>query len=224
MVYQPNNQSGRARLSDQVYEQVKHLIVCGDFAPGRLLSERELVADLDVGRTPLRQALQRLEQEHFLTVVPGGGYLVAEITFDGILHILELRRPVEALSARLAAKWSSPRDVEKLEAFIYSASRPTERADGYWHLAMDGQFHDLVASASRNIYVRTTVNQLFSLTQRALISSRHEVPRVDQEVGFYRELTQAIALHDQEKAEALMLEHIVEFEPDFTNGISLDEF
>jgi len=220
VVYQQPNNGQRLRLSDQVYEQVKQLVIRGDIAPGRLLSERELMADLEVGRTPLRQALQRLEQEHFLTVVPGGGYLVADITFDGIMHLYELRRPVEALSARLAAVWARPRDVEQFEDFIHTASRATEREDGYWHLAMDAHFHDLVAAASRNIYVRTTVNQLFSLTQRVMIASRLNVPRIEDELPFYRDLTQAITLHDPEKAETLMLEHIG-WGTDIASGIRL---
>jgi DNA-binding GntR family transcriptional regulator len=194
--------------------------VSGDLAPGRLLSERELISDLDIGRTPLRQALQRLEQEHFLMVVPGGGYLVSEITIDGIMRLYELRRPVEGLSARLAATWATPKDLEQFEDFIYAASQPTKREDGYWHLAMDAQFHDLVAAASRNNYVRTTVNQLFSWTQRVQIASRLNVPRAEDELTFYRDFTQAIALHDPEKAEALMLEHIG-WGIDIANGIRL---
>ena len=196
------------------------MIVRGDFAPGRLLSERELVATLDFGRTPLRQSLQRLEQEHFLTVVPGGGYLVTDITLDGIKHLYELRRPVEALSARLAAVWARPKDIEEFEDFVHAASRPTDRIDGYWHLAMDAQFHDLVAMASRNIYVRTTVNQLFSLTQRVLFASQLNVPRVGDELPFYRDLTKAISEHDQDEAESLMLGHIG-WGKDSADGVSL---
>jgi DNA-binding GntR family transcriptional regulator len=213
--------NGKVRLSDEAYEKVKRMIVRGELAPGRLLSERELMAYLEVGRTPLRQALQRLEQEHLLTVVPGGGYLVAGITFDGVVHILELRRPVEALSARLAATWALPKDIDELNSFIYYANRPSEREDGYWHLAIDGQFHDLVAAASRNPYVRTTVNHLFSLTQRVMISVHLEIPRVEDEIVFYKALTKAITEHDPDTAETLMLGHVAMLNSDFTNGISL---
>lgn len=214
--------STRNRLSDQVYEQVKQLVISGDLAPGSLLTERDLMAQLSTGRTPLREALQRLERDHFLSVVPGGGYLVTTITADGTQHIYELRRPVEALAARLAAQRAKPRDLEALQLFIREAELAGSGRDAYWHLSMDGRFHDLVAAASGNPYLRATASQLFSLTQRILMSVRSTIPTVQDELPFYRELTEHIASQDADRAAEVMLGHLFDAGALGGEGIRLD--
>ncbi len=197
-----------ARLSDHAYEQLKRMIVRGELPPGSLVTERELTARLVIGRTPLREALQRLVSDYFLAVVPGGGYLVSEISLDSAARIYELRRPIEGLSARLAAERATAEDVDALEEFVHSASRPVSGKDGHWHLAKDGEFHDLVARTSRNEYLRSTVKQLFSLTQRVLTQTRPRTPRLEDELPFYETLTELIGLHEPEQAEQVMLEHV----------------
>lgn len=206
MAYQVSGQ----RLSDRAYSEVKALVVSGELAPGALIAERDLTAQLGIGRTPLREALQRLVHEHFLSVVPGGGYLVTPISPDDIRHIYELRRPVESLSARLAATRATSRDVERLKEFIVEAEASAEIADGSWHLSVDQRFHDLVAAATGNVYLRSTVNELFGLTQRILVACRPSVPAVADELPFYRELTDLIEKHDADGAEKAMSEHVTE--------------
>jgi GntR family transcriptional regulator, rspAB operon transcriptional repressor len=211
----------RVRLSDQAYEQAKHLIISGALEPGSLLVERDLMAQLGTGRTPLREALQRLERDHLVSVVPGGGYLVTSITTDGVQHIYELRRPIEALSARLAAQRARPRDRDLLQLFIREAELAGDDKDAFWHLSMDGRFHDLIAAATGNPYLRATASQLFSLTQRILMAARSTIPTVQDELPFYRELTDLIAAHDAERAEEVMLGHLFSV-GSLTEGIRLD--
>ena len=208
------------RLSDQVYEQLKHLIVDGTYPPRAHLNERELTVELQVGRTPVREALQRLVRGHFLTVVPGGGYFVTDITSDGQGHVYELRSVVEVLSARLAAQRASAADVSRLRAFVARAELdPPADADGHWHLEVDCEFHILVAQATGNEYLQAAVNDLLLLTSRILFARRPRIPSVRDELDFYRLLVEAIAAHDADAAARLMADHVRDSEVE--NGVSI---
>jgi DNA-binding GntR family transcriptional regulator len=214
-------QATPGRLSDQVYEELKRRIIEGTYPPRAHLTERELAAQLQAGRTPMREALQRLVRGHFLTVVPGGGYFVTDISGDAELHIYELRQAVEALSARLAAERATVPDIHALEAFVVQAALdPPPDADGYWHLGVDERFHLLIARASQNQYVESTVGDLYTLTQRILVARRPQIPLVADELEFYRKLTAAIVARDVERSGRLMEDHLTS-SVQFEDGVSL---
>lgn len=199
--------------------RVREMIVQGELAPGSLLTEREMAARLEIGRTPVREALQRLVREHFLSVVANGGYLVTTVGPMEIRYVYELRRPIEAMSARLAATRASERDVASLRALLTEMESAADIADGAWHLSLDGRFHDLIAASTGNPYLRETINQLIQLTARILVATRGVVMPAQEEMPFYVALVDAIAAHDGDEAEKLMRAHL----PDdpVTDGLSL---
>lgn len=199
--------------------RLREMIVQGELAPGSLLTERDMAAKLEIGRTPVREALQRLVREHFLSVVPNGGYLVTTVGPMEIRYVYELRRPIESMSARLAAIRATDRDIAGLRALIAEMQNSASVDDGSWHLALDGRLHDLVAAATGNQYLRETVNQLLQLTARILVATRGVVLPLQEEMHFYVALVDAIAAHDADSAERLMREHL----PDdpVTDGLSL---
>lgn len=196
------------RQSDRAYEELKDLIVTLELEPDSLISERDMMERLGVGRTPLREALQRLTSEHLVRTVPRRGYFVAGLTYLGVADIYELRQCVEGFATRLAALRATPDDQIQLKAFIQEADAGVLSDDWRWHLKMDATFHDLVAQVSHNPYVRQTVGGLYNVSVRELYVSHRPITMVRDEIGSYRAIVEAICLGDAEAAELAMREHV----------------
>ena len=94
-------------LADQAYKQIEEAIVTLQLAPGSIVSETELVELIGIGRTPTREAIQRLARDRLIRVLPKRGLLVAPLDLMGQMKLLEVRRQVEGLIIRLATKRAS---------------------------------------------------------------------------------------------------------------------
>ena len=196
------------RQSDFAYDELKQLIVTVELAPESLISERELMERLGVGRTPLREALQRLASDHLVRAVPRRGYFVAGVTYRGALHSYELRRCVESLGARLAAERATPEQRDRLRGLLREAEEGIDAEADRSHLAIDAKLHDLVAEASGNPYIRQMLGELHDVSVRELYVSKRPVTRVEDEIDKYRSLVEAICRGDGEAAEKAMRLHL----------------
>ena len=196
------------RQSDLAYDELKELIVTVQLAPDALISEREMMARLGVGRTPLREALQRLTSDHLVRSVPRRGYFVAGVTYRGAWHSYELRRYVEGLGARLAAERATEEQRQRLRDLLFEAEEGMETQTGRWHLAMDARLHDLVAEASGNPYIQQVLSELYDVSVRDMYVSKRPVTRVVDEIEKYRSLVDAICDGDADAAEQAMREHL----------------
>ena len=94
-------------LSQQAYTQIKHRIVTLQLAPGSVVNEAQLLEELTFGRTPIREALQRLEREQLVTILPRRGIFVASIDFNDLQRLFEMRVPLEVLAVQLATQRGS---------------------------------------------------------------------------------------------------------------------
>ncbi len=197
------------RQSDTAYELLKQLIVECQVAPGALVDERDLMERLEVGRTPLREALQRLERDHLIQAVPRHGYFVAHVTVANLAHAFELRQPVEGLAARLAAERATKRHLDDLVDYLAEVERDSgHTTDRRWHLSVDKRFHDLVAAASGNPYLQHMVDELFNLTARLFYMSQAPITLVHDELPAYRAVIGAIRSGDPGEAERAMRVHV----------------
>jgi GntR family transcriptional regulator, rspAB operon transcriptional repressor len=208
------------RQSDRAYAELKRLIVETELSPGVLLEERELMERLGVGRTPLREAIQRLTQDHLIESVPHHGYFVAEVTYANVSHAFELRLPIEVFAARLAARRATPADLARFDLLLAEIAEGMETTDRRWHLDVDRRFHLVVASATGNPYLRTTVEELFNLSARLQFMARHPISLAREEFDNYTRVRDAIARHDGDAAAAAMEEHIGT--SPFLTGLGLD--
>lgn len=203
---EPQARSGRQ--SDRAYAELKRLIIEVQLAPGVLLSERDLMERLGVGRTPLREAMQRLTKDHLVESVPHHGYFVAEVTFADLGHAFEVRLPIEGLAGRLAAQRATPVELERMRALLAEVRAGLDTDDTRWHLEVDRRFHELVAAATGNPYLRQTIEELFNLTGRLLYMGRRPITLARDEIENYERVVDAIARGDADAAEAAMREHI----------------
>jgi DNA-binding GntR family transcriptional regulator len=198
------------RKSDEAHTILRQRIMCADLAPGAILDDRELMEQLGIGRTPLRESIVRLEQEGLVVSRGRRGYFVAETSPLDLFRAFEIRREIECFAAGRAAERRNDKDIEAFEAFF--ARLETElaehRDDVPWHLEADEEFHCLIATASDNRFAAQYQSFLFGLSVRSLYLSRVPVTLVHQEIDGYRAMFDAILRRDAAEAEALMRKHL----------------
>ena len=126
----------------QAYRALRQKIVRLDFAPGDVLKEDELRDSLDLGRTPIREALLRLQREHFVTVIPRRGMFVSGIEVEELSLLFETRSVLEPYAARLAAMRGAPEQWDEMAEVLDKTSDP--KLDAESQLALDRRCHEII--------------------------------------------------------------------------------
>jgi DNA-binding GntR family transcriptional regulator len=160
-------------LSDQAYDVVEHMIVTLELPPGSIFSEGELSERVGIGRTPLREALQRLSGDRLVVAVPRRGILVTEINAVEYLSLLETRGVLDRLIAEQAARRSSPDERAELEiaaAQMLGAARDDNSAE---FMKYDKACDRILESACRNPYAYQAASSLHAHCRRFWSVHRH---------------------------------------------------
>lgn len=202
------------RQSDAVYEELRRLIVRTDLPPGSPVEEGPLMKRLSAGRTPLREALQRLAQEDLIRNVPRRGYFITDTSAADLFQVFEVRQSLEELSARLAAERAKPEHLEEFEHLLRQASHGIAEGneDMTWNLGLDEWFHQLLAHASANVYLVGAINRYYALSVRVHYLSRLHLTLVREEIDKYEAMFAALQRKDGDRAAAVMHEHLF-FDP-----------
>ncbi len=194
-------------LADQVFEHLEKDILSGRYQRGTVLTESKLSAELGVSRTPIREALRRLEQEHIIEET-AKGCVVVGITEDDLHDIFMIREKLEGMVARIAAEKCTDeqiaelREVLELQEFYYSKS------DAEQIKRMDNRFHNKVYMLSGSMTFHDTLVPLHKKIQKYRRASVENHSRAAASVEEHRKIYEAIAAHDSAAAEARTVEHI----------------
>ncbi len=209
----PRQQSVKALLG------LRDLVLKGEIEPGERLSEVALSERLDVSRTPLRSALQKLEQEGLVTLIPSGGYAVRSFSRQDIVDAIELRGVLEGTVARLAAergavpaRLKAIRDVvEQLDAVLGGGP---EALDISRYESLNGRFHALLSELAGSEVIRRELDRITSLpfaSPNAFVNTDVDVPAFYRSLvvaqAQHRAIVTAIELREGARAEALAREH-----------------
>lgn len=197
--------------ADRAYQLIKDKIITLDMQPGSVIQESQMMTELGLGRTPIREALKRLETEMLVEVTPRRGMFVAEIAITDLPQICEVRVELEGLCAALAAQRISP---DELEEFRRLADRHLNAGHSDLHelLARDHVFHQLLARASRNRFVRDEIERYYNLSLRIWHLVINRVRPEDADVDAHVEILKAIEAGDSEQAKRRMRRHIELFD------------
>lgn len=200
----------KPRKSDSAYERLRSAIIRAELQPGSLIEERDMMERLDIGRTPLREALQRLAQEDLVLAVPQRGYFVSATSAADFFQLSEFRDHSEVLAIRNAAVRITDQQLERLKAIIDEAREgvAAKIMDQDWHLGIDEQLHKLVAEASGNRYLAQALNRLYALSVRSLYVARVPVTLLFEELDNFNDIYDALAAHDPDRAEQAMRQHL----------------
>jgi DNA-binding GntR family transcriptional regulator len=202
-------------LADRAYLQLREEIITAALAPGTLLREEQLTGRLGLGRTPIREAIQRLRREGYVTILPRRGTLVSEISITDLAAIYEVRTRLESWGARLAAERAGPAD--RLEAEQLAAALEAVRADDYEELLRtDRRIHRFAYRCAKNPFLAETLDHYHNVSLRILhVAMRRYpalTPQLDDVVHDQRALLEAIGRGDGDTAERVAAAHISTFE------------
>lgn len=194
----------RSKLGDQVLAILNEMIANHRFDPGKRINVEELSRELGVSRTPLWEAVHRLQQEGLLVHVPNRGVFIAELTSQQALDLYAVRQILEASAARLAAERITPAGLERMQAQLELQRELVARRDLIGYSRSDFEFHAVVYEACGNAYLR-------EMLERTKAKMRPIGLRIERILGeLYRDherLLTALRAHDPERAEAAFRAH-----------------
>mgnify|MGYP005849445043 CR=1 FL=1 len=195
--------------AEKAYLQIRDRIVRVKMAPGSVIREQELMAELGLGRTPIREALKQLHNENLVVVVPRRGMFVADISITDLHQIYEVRLEIEPL--RLAAERISPEQLAELRQLAAEA-QTIDTEDVQATLALDGRFHRLMAKACGNRFLRSQIEMLYHLSLRIWHLSLDRLCPRDVDLEAHTEILTAIQQGDGNLARQRMRRHSQHFQ------------
>ena len=195
-------------LADQVFDKLENDIIQGVYARGELLTELKLVEQLGVSRTPIREALRRLEQERLIEDT-GKGSRVLGITEEDLQDIMNIRERIEGLAAYYAAKNITPEGLAELTHIVDLQEFYFSKRDKEHLRQVDDQFHDMICTLSKRSVIADTLIPLMRKTRRYRRVAIDNWERITNTMNEHRKMYEAIASGNAELAEELATAHIV---------------
>ncbi|MBD5514563.1 MAG: GntR family transcriptional regulator [Lachnospiraceae bacterium] len=195
-------------LRDVVFNTLRKAILTGELKPGERLLEIHLANRLGVSRTPIREAIRKLELEGLVIMIPRRGAEVAQITEKSLKEVLEVRRALDALCAELACDRITTEEEERLKQACDEFERATETKDATTIAAADVALHDIIVQATGNSRLIQLINNLSEQMYRYRFEYIKDENRHDNLIDEHRMIYESIIRRDKEKAAAAAKLHI----------------
>lgn len=195
-------------LADQVFDKLENDIIQGVYKRGELLTELKLVEQLGVSRTPIREALRRLEQERLIEDT-GKGSRVLGITEEDLQDIMNIRERIEGLAAYYAAKNITPEGLRELTHIVDLQEFYFSKQDKEHLRQVDDAFHDMICTLSRRSVIADTLIPLMRKTRRYRRVAIDNWDRTTDTMKQHKQLYEAIAAGNAELARELATAHII---------------
>lgn len=198
-------------LRDTAYEAIKRRIITCDLKPGEVLSEGVLSAELNIGRTPVHQAIDRLAADGLIDVLPRKGIMVKPISLNEIFDIIDIRLVNEAFCVRKVAELAEPADIARLSENLDATWQAARDREIEAMMNLDRAFHAILATSSRNSMLPDIMGNLHDRSTRlwfiSLRSNEHHVRVCEQHAA----VVEGIRKRDPDQAEKAIREHIEAF-------------
>jgi DNA-binding GntR family transcriptional regulator len=195
-------------LRQLAYERIKQKIVSLELAPGSVIDEAGLQAELGLGRTPIREALQRLALEKLVVIVPRRGMFVADIGVMDLQRLFEARLALESLAARLAAQRGTAAHWEQMQAVLARVPDDTIPSENQTIISIDQTCHELIYEAIDNEFLRDTLITMYALSLRLWYFALSKLGDMRGAVLEHADILAALSAGDGEEAGYLMEQHI----------------
>lgn len=191
---------GTVSLTDKAYAVLEEMIVTLQLEPGEVLAETALSQELKIGRTPIREALQRLAREGLVLILPRKGILVSDINPRKQLLLLEVRRELERLIARSAAQRATDEERTQFIAIADGMEKAAGDSDDISFMRLDDQLNHLMAKASHNEYAIRAIGLMHGLSRRFWYVHHKETADLPFTARLHAELARNIAAGDLDAA------------------------
>ena len=195
-------------LRDVVFNTLRQAILRGELKPGERLMEIQLANKLGVSRTPIREALRKLELEGLVNMVPRKGAEVADITEKSLRDVLEVRKALEELSVQLACEKITEEEIEELKRVAERFKDTLNDQDVTKIAEADVAFHDVIYTATDNQKLSLLLNNLREQMYRYRVEYLKKEEAYPQLIAEHEELIDNISKRNKEEATRIMCEHI----------------
>ena len=208
----PDIRNGGSSLADQAYEVLRHRLIMLDIPPGDAINEASLSAELGVGRTPIREALKRLEGEHLVVSYPRRGTFASNVNITDLAAITEMREALEPIAARRASRNITPQLRAEFTQAIARIRYLDPEQDARTLIESDLEVHRLVYRAVDNLHLQETLVHLDDLATRIWCLALPRIPDLIGHIRDHVDLLEAILAGDEDRAGAEAGTHVREFE------------
>lgn len=203
-----------ATLTDLAYSKLEEIIVTLQIPPGTVLSERTLMQRLKIGRTPTREALQRLAHDGLVVIIPRRGIMVSEINLQKQFRLLEVRREIERLMARLSAERASSDERNEFAEIAKNMLDAAKNANDIEFMRLDQRFNNLVAAAAKNEFARRSIGLMNATSRRFWYRHYQQVADLPLAARLHAQVAKAIAERNA-KGAAEASDRLIDYIEDF---------
>jgi DNA-binding GntR family transcriptional regulator len=199
-------------MADRAYAEMRDRIVTLQIPPGSPIDEDALGKELEMGRTPVREAIKRLSLENLVTVFPRRGTFASEINITDLAHIADVRVQLERHAAYRAAERLAGAQHEELEALLEELASTADTADPRELVGLDTRVHRFVYRCADNPYLEETLDRYLNLSLRIWHLVIDRLPHLSARVHEHQDLLTAIRDGDAERARTIAGDHVITFE------------
>jgi DNA-binding GntR family transcriptional regulator len=202
-------------LAEQAYRELRDRLIMLEIRPGDPINDGQLATELGVGRTPVREALKRLETDHLVISYPRRGTFATIVDITELADVSELRQLLEPLAARKAARNASPAmraELDSVARTIEELARSTEKPEKKLLMRYDITVHRLIYKAAGKLHLEDSLIRFDNLATRIWCLVLDKVPAVAGHITEHVQLLDAVVAGDEELASRLALEHVTSFE------------
>lgn len=197
----------------QAYERIKQAILSKELPPGEIVTQDEVAERIGIGRTPVREAIRKLEEQGLCRMIPKRGIMISQLSLRDLQEIIELRVLLEGFTARRASQGMSDSQLRELEALHGRITEAANRGDANTVFDLDRTFHHLIDLASGNRHIAEVLLRLRdqSDVRRMQILSTTIPGRLQQSISEHRALLDAIQNKNGHLTEKLAVRHVQGF-------------
>jgi len=191
-----------------VYKELKKQIILLEHKPGSILREKEVMEIFGVSRTPVREALMRLEMEGLVRIIPNVGTIVADVSFQQLKDVFEVRSYLVGLAGQLAAARITDGELNQIHSKV-AAMKQTK--DPHTLMKLDGELHSIINQATKNEVLIKMLGMLHDQAVRIWTFSSDTANHWADLVGEFEEIAAALSNHDEQETSRLLEKHTKRF-------------
>lgn len=190
-------------MKNRAYEIIKEKLVNCEYEPGSLLNEAQLASELGFSRTPVREALNRIENEGFIRILPKKGIYVTNVTLNDVVQIFQTRLEIEPIALKLAAPY-----LPEKELLYFKKSFTGEESDIYCGFRMDTAMHLFIIEHCGNRFIIDMMHKVFDQNTRIIISSKQNETKIHDARKEHLEIINLLLNQNVIKAQEAIYSHI----------------
>lgn len=198
----------RMALHEQVTSRLRAMLIEGRIAPGAKLNERELSEQLNVSRTPLREAIKLLAAEGLVDLLPNRGAVAAKLTEDDVLNAFEVLGGLEAMSGELAAQRVTDAERAEIRAMHYEMLACFTRRDLSGYYALNARIHAAINAAAKNPVLTSTYQSLNARVQALRFRTNQNEAKWKQAMKEHEQMVDALDARDSKALGAILAQHL----------------